>query len=629
MIGADAEKPEGQRRIEAFFIGPFRRCKAVGHVFDRNAERPGDAAEERSRARVVDAFAHVEHRRQVVGLKPPLQGIAAVIPGRVRRLGVAKLDQRIRRAAVGENQVVVFEHHVGVVHNGLFVDDPRVRAAHEVDNAPDGAVLERIYQHVQTAEGLFEVFHREANIRRDFVGRNGHRHILAVFEAFDGAVYDLFGDLLRFADVGVVVVVADVFSPGETAGIVGRHDRGFEAPGHVHDRRVHFLHVGHPQVQGPGGDDHFRADRVGQRNDPVVAVHGRQAAAADAVELDALGAGRLRLVDELLGLARPDDFPHQHRQVAVDRDVDVILLQCADVDLRRCPVANAEEPVCDDGRPEHRAEGEGEAVAEHLLHDTLPVAVDPDPGDVIGFKSFVIGAHRDDVQVPPDFLAFRRCAGGDGFVLARIWRRQIVKQHLAQVDGDVLELTVLRLDPKLFGHRADLVFPFDGHVELAFSCPHQIENDFPFVHAVLGHSGGGHPAEVPGDDEVSVSAADPLGAFRGDPARAHLAVLAADPRDAETALGLLGVKAVEDVVDAQIVHPAHQFPDGRVRRFFHLLLFIREGLFIRGDRLHVVVLIVRVRRVIVFVVDHLRNAVFVKADDRPVAVIPRRVFMAF
>ena len=224
----------------------------------------------------------------------------------------------------------------------------------------------------------------------------------------------------------------------------------------------------------------------------------------------------------------------------------------------------------------------------------------------------MVGADRDDVQILPDLLTFRRCAGRDRLVLARVRRRQIVEEHLAEIDRDVFQLAVFRLDAELFRRRLNFVFPFDRHVELAFRCPHQIQNDFAGVHPVLSDPSRGHTAEVARDDQIRVRAAYALRRFRRDPARPHQAVLAADPRDAEVALGLLGVEPVKDAVDAEVVHPAHHFPNGRVRRFFHLARLIREGFLVRRDGLHVVVLIIRVRRVIVFVIHHLRNPVFIE-----------------
>ena len=121
----------------------------------------------------------------------------------------------------------------------------------------------------------------------------------------------------------------------------------------------------------------------------------------------------------------------------------------------------------------------------------------------------------------------------------------------------------------------------------------------------------------------------PFGAFGREAARPRQAVLAANPRDAEITLGLLSVEPVKHTVDAEIVHPAHHFPNGWVRRFVHLPFLVWKSFLVRRNGLHVVVLIIGVRRVIVFVIDYLRNAIFVEHDYRTVAVVALGVGMSF
>ena len=72
--------------------------------------------------------------------------------------------------------------------------------------------------------------------------------------------------------IAVMVIEADMLGTRQATRIAGRHHPGVEAVGDIHDARIDILHVGDPQVDGPGAEDQLGADGVGQRIDAAVPV---------------------------------------------------------------------------------------------------------------------------------------------------------------------------------------------------------------------------------------------------------------------------------------------------------------------------------------------------------------------
>ena len=108
------------------------------------------------------------------------------------------------------------------------------------------------------------------------------------------------------------------------------------------------------------------------------------------------------------------------------------------------------------------------------------------------------------------------------------------------------------------------------------------------MHAVLSGSGGYRPQHVPGHDQIRVGAADATGALLGNPAGAHVADPAADSRQSEIALGLLLIKTVEGIVNAQLLHPQKHFPYSGIRSFLDDILLGGKSSPVGLYRFHVI-----------------------------------------
>ena len=99
-------------------------------------------------------------------------------------------------------------------------------------------------------------------------------------------------------------------------------------PERLHDA----LHVDDHGLDGAGEHGQLLVQEVARRRD-AVAHEDLVAGAADAGEVDALGAGGLGLGDELGVARRLDEHRREGGLVAVHDDVDLVVLEHAEVDL--------------------------------------------------------------------------------------------------------------------------------------------------------------------------------------------------------------------------------------------------------------------------------------------------------
>jgi hypothetical protein len=91
-----------------------------------------------------------------------------------------------------------------------------------------------------------------------------------------------------------------------------------------------------------------------------------------------------------------------------------------------------------------------------------------------------------------------------------------------------------------------------------------------------GCAGGGPPQDVSCHDKMRISTADPFRTLGCNPARSHMAVLAAGAFQAEVAMWFLCVKTVKRSFDAGLFHMNEQFAYGRIRRSGNDICFARE-----------------------------------------------------
>ena len=377
-------------------------------------------------------------------------------------------------------------------------------------------------------EALPDIFCGEADFGSDLIRGDRDGHITAGCEAFNGPCDDFACDFFGIFDIGMVMIVGIMLCTGQPGGIACRYDRRACAACYIHDGRENILYIGDPEVEGTGTEHELCTDCVGKRDDAFVAVHGREAGAADAVELNAFCSVFPGEIEEFFRMAQAYDLTYECGQMTMDGDIHIAFFECAHIDFGGCAMTDAEECIRGDIRGHDAREAEGQTAAQELLHDAFPVAIRADTGAMIGIEYFVIGTDRQDVELLPDLLALLWCQRLDGLVFSRNGTREVIEQYVRQFAGQPLRALAACPHAESLADLTDAGRADERKVEAALRREFQGKEDFPGMGAVLGYTACGTSEEIPGHDEVGIGAADAARAFRRDLAGPHIADLAAD-----------------------------------------------------------------------------------------------------
>ena len=339
---------------------------------------------------------------------------------------------------------------------------------------------------------------------------------------------------------------------------------GVEALGERPERLHDALHVDDHDLDRAGEHGELLVQEVAGGRD-AVAHQDLVAGAADAGEVDALRAGRLGLGDEL-GVARGlDQHGRERRLVAVDDDVDLVVLEHAEVDLADEGARRAEQDVADVGAQHGAAPAVGQGAAERGLEDVLGVQVHALVGAVHDLDDLTVDGARGDPQLAPLGLPLRRSPLGVDDVAVRL--AELLEGLVGHVEGDLVDLAPLRGDAEVPGHGVQLLLVLDLVARgLTQGDGAQRHGHVAAVVGVGGHAGGHLAGEVARGDGAHVGAADAgllLGVLADEAAGAHRADAAAGAGLADGAR-LHGVRAAERGADAALVGVRQHLDGGRV-----------------------------------------------------------------
>jgi hypothetical protein len=175
----------------------------------------------------------------------------------------------------------------------------------------------------------------------------------------------------------------------------GGDDFGVEMIGHASQRLHDALHVDDHRLDRAGQDRKLLVEEVAGRWD-ALPHHDLVRGAADAGQVDALGALALGVSDQLGVLHRGHDHLGEGRFVAVDDDVDLLFFEAAQVDLADLRAGGAEEDVGDISGPHGAAPAVGQGRADGGKHDVRGVLVVAHVGAVQHLDHLAVDAARGD-----------------------------------------------------------------------------------------------------------------------------------------------------------------------------------------------------------------------------------------
>ena len=324
------------------------------------------------------------------------------------------------------------------------------------------------------------------------------------------------------------------------------------------------LHVDDHRLDGAGEHGELLVEEVARRRD-AVAHEDLVARAADAGEVDALGALRLRLGDQLGVAGRVDEHRREGRLVAVDDDVDLVGLEDAEVHLGGQRRGRAEEDVADVGREHRAAPAVGERAAQRRLEDVLGVEVDAHVGAVHDLDDLAVDGARRQAELLPERLALRRRPPRVDDLAVGL--AELGQGDVGDVEGDLVDVATAGGDAEVAGDGHELLLVLDGVAGgLAEGDGAQRHRHVAAVVGVRRDAARDLAREVARGDGRQVGAAQArlaLGVLAHQTARAHAADAAAGARFADGA-GLHLVRAREDRAHAALVGVAQHLDGGRV-----------------------------------------------------------------
>ena len=349
------------------------------------------------------------------------------------------------------------------------------------------------------------------------------------------------------------------------------------------------MHIGHPQIQCASTQHQLSANRVGKRDNPTVAIHRRKPRAANAVELDTFRSCGTRFFLVFGRTSHAHDLAHHKRRMSVHRDVYPTLLQRTKIHDGFTAFRQTEQAIHCNGRTQAARPSKGNARAQELLHNVTPIAIGTDTGFVQAFEYLVVHADGQDTQLFPGVQTLLRCEGMDGFMV--IWHRtrKILQQNICHFYRKLIEGFAGAINPELLTYGTNLRLALDGKVQRAFARTFQRQHALTTTGTVRCGPRGKGTQHVTSDYQIGVGAAYATWCLLGYLARAHEAILAADARDAERTLRLLGIKAVEYRIDAELLHAQEHIAHGRIGRLFDNLLLVCKRLLVFTHSLHVVI----------------------------------------
>ena len=258
--------------------------------------------------------------------------------------------------------------------------------------------------------------------------------------------------------------------------------------------------------------------------------------AADAADIDALGALLLGQSDHLRVLGVVDDHLGEGGIVAVDHDVHHVLLHDAQVGGGIHRLGGTEHDVGDLGAAHGAAPAVAQAAAQGLADQRLRERGAAHMGHMQGLGDLTVDGPGLNAGVVPELAGVLRSTaeealGAEGLAVLH-------EGHLSHLVGQVVDVLTLSFHAPLMGDALELLRVLYGVIAALTGLVEGVA-DLPAVVRVGSGATGGETQVVACHNAVDVTAADASGRLGGNTAGAHGADTAAGPFLAELAVGRL------------------------------------------------------------------------------------------
>ena len=406
-------------------------------------------------------------------------------------------------------------------------------------------------------ENLDDGFKRVAHAGLlDLVG-DVHQLGLPVLEVLNGHLDDRLGVV-----TGVLGRELDELGVGHPADGRGGDELGVEALGEGSQCGEDALHVYNNGFAGAGENHVLLAQEVTGHGDAV--THGHfVGGAAHAGNGDALGANALGQSDHLRIVGVVNDHFRQGGIVAVNNDVDIVLLHNADVGGGVHGLGSAEQNVGELGAHHGAAPAVRQAAAQRLANQSLRQGAVAHVGHMQSGGNFPVNSPGLDACLMPQLLGMlgstlQELLDAEGLAVFH-------QTDLSHFVSQIVDVLALGLHAPFLGDAEQLLRILDL-VVAAFLGLVQSMHDLTAMVGVGGRATGSKAQEVTADNAVNIAAADTAGSLGSDAAGAHGADTAAGTLLAEAAVGGLVFDTLLPGISADLLAVFQQRIGGR----FHL-----------------------------------------------------------
>ena len=271
---------------------------------------------------------------------------------------------------------------------------------------------------------------------------------------------------------------------------------------------------------------------------------------ADTGDVDALGTDALCQSNHLGVVCVVNNHFGQAGIMAMNNDVDHVLLHHADVGGGVNGLGRAEQHIGQLGAHHRAAPAIGQAAAQRLAHQCFGQAGVAHMGHVQGGGNLAVDGAGLNSGVVPQLLGVLGCTLQEALGAKRL--AVFHQAELGDLMSQVVDVLALGLNAPFLGDANELLGVLDLIIAALF-CLIQGVADFTAMVRVGCGATGGEAQEVTANNAVDITAADTAGALAGNAAGAHGADTAAGARLAKSAVGSLVLDTLLPGVSADLL----------------------------------------------------------------------------